>query len=141
MKHKLETLIRLRRQLINEKRRHLVRVQEEWDRLNQELAQLRIALVAEQQPGADPETGFTYPAFVQATMDREELLVSDMEDIQAEIDRITDDLGQEYQHLKRYEIVAERAEQRTRKEKEKRDQDVLDEVALDRFRASKPGAG
>lgn len=137
MKHKLDTLIRLRRQEINEKRRQLVELQEELDRLQELATRLRIALVSEQLPGADPEAGYTYNSFVQATMGKEEILAGQMQALDEDIVRITGDLHEAFQGLKRFEIVAERAAAVEKREADKRDQEAIDEMALDRFRASK----
>lgn len=137
MKHKLETLIRLRRQEINEKRRELVELQENLDRLQKQATQLRIALVAEQLPGADPEAGYIYNSFVQATRGKEDLLSLQMLEVNEEIERMTDELHESFQGLKRFEIVAERAAADEKREADKRDQDSIDAMALDRFRAGK----
>jgi len=137
VKHNLDTLIRLRRQEINETRRKLVELQEELDRLQKHAAQLRISLVAEQLPGADPEAGYTYNSFAQATMHKEDVLALQMRELDEEISGITDQLHEAFQGLKRFEIVAERAAERKKREAGKREQEAIDEIALDRFRASK----
>ena len=138
MKDKLETLIRLRRQEINEKRRYLVELQEESDRLQQHSTRLRIALVSEQVPAADPEAGYSYNAFVQATMGKEDILEIKMQALGVEIDEMTDELHEAFQELKRFEIVAERAVEKEKREADKQEQSMIDDIALDRFRADKP---
>lgn len=134
MKHNFATLIRYQRELVNQHRLALVDLEQQYARLQNDSAQMRISLIAEQDLGQERETGFPYAAFAQSTLARESALVVMMTGLNEEVEAVRDELHESFQTLKRYEILAEKAAERARNEEKVREQDALDDIALDQFR-------
>lgn len=134
MKHDVQTLIRYQSELVNQRRLALVELQEEYARLESTAAQMRIALVAEQELEQNQESGFTYAVFAQSTLATERTLEAAMAGLDEEIAAVREDLHEVFQTLKRYEILAERVAAREKREEGVREQNGLDEIALNRFR-------
>lgn len=134
MKHDFKTLIRYQRELVNQRRLALTELEEEHARLQSDSAQMRISLIAEQDLSREQDVGFSYAAFAQSTLAREKSLAVMMAGLDEEIDAVRDDLHEVFQTLKRYEILAEKSAERERHKENVREQDGLDEIALNQFR-------
>lgn len=134
MKHDFNTLIRYQRELVNQRRLALAELEEERARLESNSAQMRVALIAEQDLSNEQDVGFSYAAFAQSTLERERSLAVMMAGLDEEIDAVRGELHEVFQTLKRYEILAEKSAERARHKEKAREQDGLDEIALNQFR-------
>lgn len=134
MKRDFKTLIRYQRELVNQRRLALTELEEEHARLQSDSTQMRISLIAEQDLSREQDVGFSYAAFAQSTLAREKSLAIMMAGLDEEIDAVRDDLHEVFQTLKRYEILAEKSAERERNKENAREQDGLDEIALNQFR-------
>ncbi len=128
----LKTLIRLSKWTVDEKQRILVALQGREDEIISWIEQLDVQLKEEQRIASEDATGvgFTYGNFANAWLNRREQLLSMLEMIRAEIIRAREDLALAFNELKTYEITQRERERRDQAERDKKEQNFLDEIGL-----------
>lgn len=132
-----ETLIRLHRFQVDEKRRQVADIEAmiaDFERKEAELAQQ--IEVEQQRSGISDETHFAYPMFAKAAKKRRENLRISVEELTGRLEVAKGDLSDAYNELKKFELMHERDESRQREEEEARERDALDEAALNLHRAN-----
>jgi len=130
-----ESQIRLHKFHVDEAQRRLAELTRLEDRLRQDLARLEAELVAEQQAAsASLEANMTYAAYAEQVVLRRDRLNRSIADVTTEIGQAREALRDAFAELKKFELAAEAAEERTKKKREQREQAQLDEVALGIFR-------
>ncbi len=131
----LKTIIRLHKWKLDEKRRALVELQNLLDRLNSELERLRLEVLAEREATRrDPSIAFSYANFAQAARDREQRLLQSIAQVEEQISVATDEMAEQYQELKRYELAEEDRIKLEREKIKRKENIMLDETALVGFR-------
>lgn len=136
----LESLIRLHRWQLDERRRDLATLED----LAQKLAEERVRLEAEdarEQKAAltSPEAARGYAGYAKRLIDRRRKLAQSAAELAQQIARARDALSEAFQEVKRYEI-AEASRQRLEGEREqKRQQRVLDDLGTEGFRRRNAG--
>lgn len=131
----LDSLIRLHRWQVDERRRHLADLEglaaqltEEHHRLDREEARERGAAAA------SPEAAFTYAAYARQLIERRRKLAQSQAEVAEQIERSRAALAEALQEVKRYEIiVANRTRQQQRREA-RRDRRVLDDLGAEAVR-------
>lgn len=77
-----------------------------------------------------------YAAYKTHTEQKLSVLATQIKGVQSQIEKQRDVLAESYAELKRYEITLERTQEALKQEAEKKEQQFIDEVALQKFKKS-----
>jgi flagellar export protein FliJ len=125
-----ETLIRLKRFQVDEKRRQFVQLETmiaEFERMAKELDN---QIQAEQnRTGIKDVTHFAYPTFAKAAMARRDNLISSAADLKGQLEDARAALADAFEDLKKVELLEERDRDAHRALAASRDQAEIDRVA------------
>ncbi|UTW54546.1 flagellar FliJ family protein [Kordiimonas sp. SCSIO 12610] len=130
---RLQSIIRMRKWELDEKRRELVLLEQQREAIIQKIHNLNLE-VQEQQNAASLEVG---PSSLGAYMNgvkfkmtgyESELRIKD-----EEISERRDDVSEAFRELKTYEIAEEQEQKRLKNEEALRDQKILDEQGMQSF--------
>ncbi|HKW53029.1 MAG TPA: flagellar FliJ family protein [Stellaceae bacterium] len=131
----LDSLIRLHRWQVDERRRHLVDLEglatqlaEESQRLDREEA--REQAVA----AASPEAAITYANYARRLIERRRKLAQSQAEVAEQIERSRALLGEAFQEVKRYETMAANRLRQQQRREERRQQQTLDNLGIEAFR-------
>jgi chromosome segregation ATPase len=137
---RLETLVKLHRWQLNEKRRRIAELETLAATTQARIDDLAAELAAEASViEASPETRPSLPAYLDAARERRRKLVETLETIAAELAEAREAMTSAFQELKKYEIALELREQREREVEERRQQIALDEMAIEGHRRRPAG--
>jgi flagellar export protein FliJ len=131
-----ETLIRLKKFQVDEKRRKVAQIEAmmaEFDRIAGELD--REIRLEQDRAGIHDPGHFAYPTYAKAAMTRRENLKRSAEELKAQLDDAKAALGEAFEELKKVEMLDERDKERDRAEANAREQAELDRIATMRFTA------
>jgi flagellar protein FliJ len=130
----LKNLIRMQKNVVDEKRRELVRFQEEADHLRAAAQKLEEEILAEQETAKnDFEASFAYSNYHKAAMKRRARLFQAIRAADHSVEVAAEAMREAFQDLKRYEIAeAERVAQELA-ERKRKEAIMLDETASIRF--------
>ena len=128
----LRNLVRLHEWAVDEKRRKLGELLRLVRNLEDQVWRLEEEVVREQATaGAMPEeAGFMYGNYANAVIERRQRLKDSIARMETEISVAQEELREAYRDLKKYEVAQETRERNEVEERERRDQQVLDEVGL-----------
>ncbi len=136
----LDSLIRLHRWQLDEKRRHLVELERLSQRLAAQMRELEVEFKNEQQvAGSSAEAAMTYGDYAQAAIGRREKLNASLAGLQSQRIVAKEDVSEAYRELKKYELVKARNQRLANKRRQRQDQQVMDEVGLNLFRRRNDG--
>ncbi|MCX2725429.1 flagellar export protein FliJ [Roseibium salinum] len=125
-----DSLIRLKRFQVDEKRRQLAQIESmiaEFNRMADELdQQIRFE---QERVGITDITHFAYPTFAKAAADRRDNLRNSAHELHDQLHRAQEDLSEAIEELKKFEQLEERDQQRERTAQDMAEQDILDEIA------------
>lgn len=130
----LQTLIRLHKQQVDERRRYLAELRDHEQRLIEQ--RRRFEEDAEKErllAGTSLELARTYPAFAKQVKVRRAELERARLDVQARIAQAEDAVAEAFQELKRFELAEEERQRQEAAEFRRREAMMLDEVASQRF--------
>lgn len=131
----LDSLIRLHRWKLEEKRRVLADLEALMDDLLTRASDLEVEILNEQKAAADSEeAGFAYAAYAAQAIHRREILAQSAAELEEKIGTARDDVKEAFQEAKKYEIAQERKLERERIVTARRERIAEDDVALDMFR-------
>src|SRR5919206_560505 len=123
-----DSLIRLKRFQVDEKRRQVAQIEmmiAEFERLAADLDQ---QILAEQQrSGIHDVTHFAYPTFARAAMQRRDNLRTSADELKEQLQDARDGLAEAYEDLKKFELLDERDSERVTQAA--REHAALDEAA------------
>lgn len=131
-----ETLIRLKKFQVDEKRRKVAQIEAmiaEFDRIAAELD--REIKVEQDRAGIHDPGHFAYPTYAKAAMTRKENLKRSTDELRAQLDDAKASLGEAFEELKKVEMLDERDQAREKAEQNAREQAELDRIAAIRFNA------
>lgn len=132
----LTGVVRLHKWQVDEKRRQIAELETMRSELVQKLEKLINDLAAEQRQLATSNVvDINYASYASSIMARRENLQSSITEIDVSIENMKDELSEAFKELKKYEIVQERALERERFEEKRREQERLDELSLNMYRA------
>lgn len=136
----LESLIRLHRWQLDERRRDLATLEDLAQKLAEERVRLEAEDAGEQKAAlASPEAARGYAGYAKRLIDRRRKLAQSAAELAQQIARARDALSEAFQEVKRYEIT-EASRQRLAGEREqKRQQRVLDDLGTEGFRRRNAG--
>lgn len=126
-----ESLIRLQRFQVDEKRRQVTDIEtmiSDFERMALELDQ---QIIAEQErTGIDDVTHFAYPTFAKAAAQRRDNLNESAGELQGQLLSAKDELAIAFEELKKVELMEAREADRVRVAELAREQSEMDEIAL-----------
>lgn len=134
-----ETLIRLKKFQVDEKRRKVAQIETmiaEFDRMGADLD--REIKVEQERAGIHDPAHFAYPTYAKAAMQRRENLARSADELRVQLDDAKSALGEAFEELKKVELLDERDQQRERAEENAREQAELDTIGLLRARNRVP---
>jgi flagellar export protein FliJ len=126
-----ETLIRLRKFQVDEKRRRVAQIEgmiAEFDRIAGDLE--REIRVEQDRAGIHDPGHFAYPTYAKAAMQRRENLKRSADELRTQLEEAKVALGEAFEEMKKVELLDERDQMRERAEEDAREQAELDAVAL-----------
>lgn len=136
----LGTLIRLRKQALDDSRKVLTELERQDDALTARLAAFEAELVAEaERVRGDADASYGYGSYLAGTRLRRADIERRRAELAGHIDAARDRVAEAYRDLKRFEHAQAMAEETARKDAGRREQAALDEVALASFRRSRQG--
>ncbi|HZL62539.1 MAG TPA: flagellar export protein FliJ [Pseudolabrys sp.] len=131
-----ETLIRLKKFQVDEKRRKVAQIEAmiaEFDRIAAELD--REIKTEQERAGIHDPAHFAYPTYAKAAIGRRENLRQSAGELKAQLDDAKAMLGEAFEELKKVEMLDERDHAREKAEENAREQTELDRIAAMRFNA------
>ncbi len=131
-----ETLIRLKKFQVDEKRRRVAQIEgmiAEFDRISGDLE--REIKTEQDRAGIHDPGHFAYPTYAKAAMQRRENLNRSVSELRTQLDDAQAALGEAFEELKKVELLDERDQMRERAEEEAREQAELDAIGLMRTHA------
>ena len=126
-----ETLIRLKKFQVDEKRRRVAQIEgmiAEFDRIAGDLE--REIKTEQDRAGIHDPGHFAYPTYAKAAMQRRENLKRSVSELRAQLDDAQAALGEAFEELKKVELLDERDQMRERAEEEAREQAELDAIGM-----------
>ena len=131
-----ETLIRLKKFQVDEKRRKVAQIEAmiaEFDRITGDLE--REIKIEQDRAGIHDPAHFGYPTYAKAATLRRENLKHSTDELRVQLDDAKAALGEAFEELKKVEMLDERDQQREKAEENAREQTELDRIAALRFNA------
>lgn len=126
-----DSLIRLHRFQVDEKRRQVVEIETMIAEFRRKEAELEQQILSEQERAGVSDVGhYAYPTFAKAARDRRENLLKSIEGLTVQLEAAKDDLAEAFSELKKYELMNEKESLRAKAELSAREQAELDEVGL-----------
>ena len=126
-----ETLIRLKRFQVDEKRRQVVQIETmiaEFDRIASDLD--REIQIEQDRAGIHDPAPYAYPTYAKAAMTRRDNLKRSADELKGQLDDAKAALGHAFEELKKVELLDERDQLRERATEEAREQAELDRIGL-----------
>jgi flagellar export protein FliJ len=130
-----ETLIRLKRFQVDEKRRQVAQIEAMMAEFERMAAELDREILAEQErAGISDVAHYAYPTYARAAMQRRDNLQRSADELQDQLAEAQAELGEAFEELKKVELLDERDGARERAADAAREQAALDEAGIDRHR-------
>lgn len=124
-----ETLIRMQRFLVDEKRRNVAQIETMIADFERKQSDLQQQIEAEQErSGISDVTHFAYPTFAKAAIQRRDNLSASIDGLQGQMADAREELSDAVAELKRLELLDQREEGRRREGIAKAEQHELDEI-------------
>jgi flagellar export protein FliJ len=126
-----ETLIRLKKFLVEEKRRRVAQIEgmiADFERIAGELD--REIKAEQEKAGIHDPSHFAYPTYAKAAMQRRENLKRSADELRGQLEEAKAALGEAFEEMKMAELLDERDQMRERAEEAAREQSELDAIAL-----------
>lgn len=131
MKSRNESLIRLRKFTVDEKRRAVTQIEmmvADFERMAAELDQQ--IEIEHQKTGITDVGHFAYSTFAKAAADRRDNLTASADEMRTKLEAAQDELAESVEELKKIELLDARENAREAAEETKREQAEMDEIAL-----------
>lgn len=129
MKSRTESLIRLKKFQVDEKRRAVTQIEmmiADFERMASDLDQQ--IEIEHQKTGISDTAHFAYSTFAKAALQRRDNLHQSAEDMRSQLEAAQDALAEAVEDLKKVELLTQRETQRVDAEQAKLEQDELDEL-------------
>jgi flagellar export protein FliJ len=130
-----ETLIRLKKFQVDEKRRRVAQIEgmiAEFERMAGDLD--REIAVEQERAGIHDPAHFAYPTYAKAAIQRRENLKRSADELRGQLEDARAVLAEAFEDLKKVELLDERDQARERAESNAREQADLDGIGLMRSR-------
>lgn len=135
MKSRSESLIRLKKFQVDEKRRQVTQIEmmvADFERMASELDQQ--IEIEHTKTGISDVAHFAYSTFAKAALTRRDNLLASANDMKTKLEAAQDALAEALEDLKKVELLDQREHQREKDEQAKIEQESYDEVARLRYR-------
>jgi len=135
LKSRSESLIRLKKFQVDEKRRQVAQIEmmvADFERMAAELDQQ--IEIEHTKTGISDVAHFAYSTFAKAALTRRDNLLASANDMKSKLEAAQDALAEALEDLKKVELLDQREHQREKDEQNKQEQDAYDEVARLRYR-------
>ena len=135
MKSRSESLIRLKKFQVDEKRRQVAQIEmmvRDFERMASELDQQ--IEIEHAKTGIADITHFAYSTFAKAALARRDNLIASANDMREKLESAQDALAEAIEDLKKVELLDQREHQREAVEQLKVEQSEYDEIGRLRFR-------
>ena len=129
-----ETLIRLKKFQVDEKRRKVAQIEDmiaEFERIASDLD--REIKTEQERAGIHYPAHFAYPTYAKAAIGRRENLSRSADELKVQLDDAKAALGEAFEELKKVEMLDERDQARERAEANAQEQTELDTIGAIRF--------
>jgi flagellar protein FliJ len=126
-----ETLIRLKKFQVDEKRRKVAQIEgmiAEFERMGGDLE--REIKLEQERAGIHDPGHFAYPTYAKAAIVRRENLKRSADELRIQLDDAKAALGEAFEEMKKVELLDERDQIRVREEEAAREQAELDAIGL-----------
>jgi flagellar protein FliJ len=124
-----ETLIRLKRFHVDEKRRQVAQIEAMIAEFQRMAGDLDREIATEQsRAGIDDPAHFAYPTYAKAAMQRRDNLKRSADDLQSQLEDARGQLAEAFEELKKVEILEERDQKRERAAEDRTEQAELDRI-------------
>lgn len=131
-----DTLIRLRRFQVDEKRRRVTQIEMMMADFNRMATELdREVAHEEARAGISDTAHFAYPTYARAAAGRRDNMRQSAAALEGQLAEAKAELGEAFEELKKVEMLDERDKERDRAEQNVREQQELDRIASLRFTA------
>jgi flagellar FliJ protein len=130
-----ETLIRLKKFQVDEKRRKVMQIESmiaEFERMAGDLE--REIKIEQDRANIHDPSHFAYPTYAKAAINRRENLNRSADELKGQLNDAKDALSEAFEELKKVELLDERDQMRERTEQAAREQAELDAIGLMRVR-------
>jgi flagellar protein FliJ len=130
MKSRSESLIRLKKFQVDEKRRQVTQIEmmiADFERMASELDQQ--IEIEQQKTGISDVAHFAYSTFAKAAIARRDNLLNSANDMKDKLEAAQDALAEAVEDLKKVELLDQREHTREQQEQAKIEQDGYDEIA------------
>jgi flagellar FliJ protein len=126
-----ETLIRLKKFQVDEKRRKVAQIEGMIAEFERMAGDLEREIKAEQERAGIHDPGhFAYPTYAKAAMQRRENLQRSADDLKIQLESATNALAEAFEDMKKVELLDERDQIREREEESAREQAELDAIGI-----------
>jgi flagellar export protein FliJ len=126
-----DSLIRLHRFQVDEKRRKLAELELMAQEFRARERELEAQVEAEQKKaGISDVAHFAYPMFAKSVIRRRQNILASIEDIERQLDSAKEELSDAFRELKKYEVIEDNRKRKVRKAAMHVEQTQLDEIAL-----------
>jgi len=135
LKSRSESLIRLKKFQVDEKRRQVAQIEmmvADFERMASELDQQ--IEIEHTKTGISDIAHFAYSTFAKAALTRRDNLLASANDMKVKLEAAQDTLAEALEDLKKVELLDQREHQREKDEQAKIEQSEYDEVARMRYR-------
>jgi flagellar FliJ protein len=126
-----DTLLRLKRFQVDEKRRRVVQIEtmiNEFERMATDLE--REIASEEQRAGISDKSHFAYPTYARAAMQRRDNLKRSADELKGQLDDAKRELEEAFEELKKFEVLDDREQARERAVEYGREQTEMDRIGL-----------
>ena len=134
MKSRSESLIRLKKFQVDEKRRQVAQIEmmiSDFERMASELDQQ--IEIEQTKTGISDVAHFAYSTFAKAALTRRDNLLNSANDMKGKLEAAQDGLAEALEDLKKVELLDQREHQREKDEQLKIEQQEYDEIGRLRF--------
>lgn len=126
-----DSLIRLKKFQVDEKRRQLMAIEMMVADFNRMANELDLQIKSEQERSGITDVGhFAYPTFAKAAITRRDNLLQSADDLSGQFEDAQNALSEAVEELKKVELLEERDQARIRADADAAEQEELDEIAL-----------
>jgi flagellar FliJ protein len=135
MSSTLDSLIRLHRWQVDERRRQLAELEGLAEKLRQEMVRLAEERAVEQTAAsASFLARHVYPGYIRRALERQKTLEQSLAEADVQIVQARDALADSFQELKRYEIAAANRERLRMNAAARRERIETDAIAIENYR-------
>ena len=135
-----ESLIRLHRFQVDEKRRQVADIESMLEDFQRKERDLEAQVVQEQEKaGISDVAHYAYPMFAKSMRARRDNMIESMSELSRQLEQAREELADAYRELKKYELVEQSRQRRAKREAARSEQNVLDAVSLNMHRQNMGG--